>query len=259
MQLKLNHEAAEDVLVVPADKAGKDTRADIASSTPLSRAYYKLHQVWHDFLSTDHCWSRLEQLNVSTKHGLDLGASPGGWTQVLTHCFGCTKVVAVDAGIVAQRALSPIPMSSAIVVHVQSSMELADLTIAEPYTVLVCDASLGWTELLDLMVATVRRCAWTLPAVAVITLKMPFKTVGSIQRHVEDMQRKLPSFLHDLERSMFSNESSMVVSTDGATGTGESPIRARRIRTRYQLVHLMANADSERTVVAVFEPDESTT
>jgi FtsJ-like methyltransferase len=260
MQLKLNHEAAEEVVVVPADKAGRDTQAGIASSTPLSRAYYKLHQVWHDFLSADPCWTRLEHLNVSTKHGLDLGASPGGWTQVLTHCFGCTKVVAVDAGIVAQRALSAIPLSSgnAVAVHVQSSMELADLTIAEPYVVLVCDASLGWTELLDLMVAAVRRCSWTLPAAAVITLKMPFKTVGSIQRHVEDMQRKLPSFLRDLEQSMYSNESSPQESKDGATGSQESPYCARRIRTRYRLVHLMANADSERTVVVVFEPDDLT-
>jgi trans-aconitate methyltransferase len=191
---------------------------------------------------------------------LDLGASPGGWTQVLTHCFGCTKVVAVDAGIVAQRALSAIPLSSgnAVAVHVQSSMQRADFTIAEPYAVLVCDASLGWTELLDLMVATVRRCSWTLPAAAVITLKMPFKTVGSIQRHVEDMQRKLPSFLRDLEQSMFSNESSPQESNDGAPGNQESPCCARRIRTRYRLVHLMANADSERTVVVLFEPDDLT-
>jgi hypothetical protein len=108
------------------------------------------------------------------------------------------------------------------------------------------------------MVATVRRCTWTLPAVAVITLKMPFKTVGSIQRHVEDMQCKLPSFLRDLEHGMLSNVSSTLESKDGATGTLESPSRAKPIRTRYQLVHLMANADSERTVVAVFEPDDST-
>lgn len=235
MELKLNHEAAEDVIVVPADADGNDTPAAAAAAvnakTPLSRAYYKLHQVWHDYLSAETAIAAelFDQGGGCGGAGLDLGAAPGGWTQVLVHEMRMSVVVAVDAAKLAQRVAS-LPA----VVHIQSSMETANLRASQPYSVLVCDASVGWAVLLDLMVKVVKNCTWTVPAVAVITLKLPFKTAGSIQRHLDAIDEKLPRSLQDMQAAMY-------------------PTFGKRVKTRYRLVHLMANADSERTVIAIFE------
>lgn len=296
MELKLNHEAAEEIVVVPANAAGQDdttqtikqqqqqaTGSSCTSTTgsssciPLSRAYYKLHQVWHDSLCRETAWRR--QCQTTTTNcigggaGLDLGAAPGGWTQVMMHHVGLTTVVAVDAGIVAQRALVPfspkrpsLPSAATIgdnattvasgttvtenktargVLHLQSSMEAANLTVAQPYSILVCDASMGWSELLELIsTKIVTRCTWTLPAVAVITLKMPFKTAGSVKRHIQDMHNTLPGFVRKMEQGMYPHVPQ--------SGNSED-LDTQRIHTRYRLEHLMANADSERTVVAIFE------
>lgn len=73
MNSKMNDHAANEVIVQAADGVGKDVGGAISDSyVPLSRAYYKLKQVFEDhasFIST--C--------VETGgSGVDLGSSPGG-------------------------------------------------------------------------------------------------------------------------------------------------------------------------------------
>lgn len=249
-ELKLNHEAAEDIRVVPSDNlTGMDITetfqgSNAATATknsiditkaPLSRAYYKLQQVWEEYLQQDEALSSLFSSDAAT--GLDLGAAPGGWTQVLVHSVRLRTVVAVDAARLAHRVAS-LPA----VRHIPSTMEAAttaDWTMAQPYSMLVCDASVQWTDLLELTVSTAKKCNWTLPAVTVLTLKLPFKTLGSIQRHLDRIYDKLPQYLSDMAAAMY------------------PLVTAQKIQKRYRLVHLMANADSERTIIAIFDGEKT--
>ncbi|KAI2496532.1 FtsJ-like methyltransferase [Fragilaria crotonensis] len=226
--LKFNHEAADEIVVEPADSnTGKDVMRNVEITTPLSRAYYKLDQVWHDYLEND----PMLELNLGT--AIDLGACPGGWTQVLVHKLGLSSVVAVDPGRPADRILN-LPQ----VVHVQSSIKSTDIAPYGPFTILVCDASDVWKEIMNQIAATVvGKSKWMLPSVCVITLKLPFKTLQSIQRHVDMMAESIPSHLDDMAEKMFPTED--------------------RVRVRYQIVHLMANSDSERTLIAIFHKQSS--
>jgi hypothetical protein len=228
MSMKFNHEAADEIVVEAADSiTGKDVMGNVEITTPLSRAYYKLDQVWHDYLEN---YPSLE-LHLGT--GIDLGACPGGWTQVLVHKLGLTSIVAVDPGRPADRILN-LPQ----VVHVQSSIKSTTIAPYGPFTILVCDASDVWIEIMNQIAETVvGKCTWMLPSVCVITLKLPFKTLQSIQRHVDMMAESIPSHLDDMAEKMFPSED--------------------RVQVQYQIVHLMANSDSERTLIAIFHKQVS--
>jgi hypothetical protein len=250
LELKLNQEAAEEISVLacihktgdePAAKHGVDY-----SQVPLSRAYYKLEQVWQEFccapivddkdgasssstsIEKKTAWTSLQQ-----GAGLDLGASPGGWTQVLVHKFGIEKVAAVDPGLLAKR-ITNLPG----VTHVHSQMETAgaELKSHGPYSVVVCDASMVWMDLLKQLSAKVVPSAeWCLPSLWVVTMKFPFKTLGSIQNHVKSLQDCAAEHLNKMALAMYP----------------DNP----KVRPTYRVVHLMANSDSERTLIAVFDED----
>lgn len=150
--------------------------------------------------------------------------------------LGLPRVVAVDPGCIGVR-VSSLPQ----VTHVQS--RLNDWTLAKdlashgPYTIAACDASVLWADLLEMLVRAVASSAeWLVPCVWVVTLKFPFKTTGSVQRQIELIQERLPKFLNDLSQAMY-------------------PKQFGHIRASHQLLHLMANSDSERTLLIVFERD----
>jgi len=227
--LKLNSEANCDLRITPTAKypSTADVQPNTDPAAPLSRAYYKLHQVWQDRFwidddnSSSECWWQ-------GKVGLDLGASPGGWTQVLVHCAQLSKVVAVDAGLLADRVAQ---LSQ--VEHVPSIMESCQLPgCKQSYSILVCDASVRWETLLDLLLPLMKTVSWTQPAVAVVTMKLPFKRTGSIQRHIGYIEERLPEYLKELSASMY---------PDGDI-----------VPTRHYLVHLMANTEQERTLIVHF-------
>lgn len=251
LELKLNQEAAEEISVVPCiNKTGDEPAAKPGveySALPLSRAYYKLEQVWQEYccapiengdndngassssaVEKKTAWTSLQQ-----GAGLDLGASPGGWTQVLVHKFGLEKVVAVDPGLLAAR-ITNLPG----VTHVHSQMETAgaELKSHGPYSVVVCDASMVWMDLLKKLSSHVVPSAeWCLPSLWVVTMKFPFKTLGSIQNHVKSLQDTAAEHLSKMAKAMYP----------------DNPF----VRPTYRVVHLMANSDSERTLIAVFDED----
>lgn len=232
MDLKLNHEAADEIRVQPADDKllNKIGSIEIENlEVPVSRAYYKLSQVWEDYLQ------KLGHGYFSV--GCDLGASPGGWTQVLVHRAKLSKVVAIDAAQLAS-CVANLPQT----IHVQKEMEKANLdeftASNEVYSIVVCDASANANEIQAIILQvfqTTRK--WAVPAVVVITMKFPFKTIGSIQRHISKVHDSAPQFLISMRDSMY----------PAAT--------APKIFVRYRLEHLMANSDSERTLIAIFEND----
>ena len=241
--IKLNHQANDDLLIVPsANPSLADICTDTDPTAPLSRAYYKLHQVWQDSFY----WPEIHNNNFNIhdwlhgKVGMDVGASPGGWTQVLVHCLKLRQVVALDAGRLAERVLQlpqvvhlPMSVESVLAGHQKEddTMVMTTMTKTVCYSVLVCDASVRWrTVMNELLLPLVQKVAWTLPSVVVITLKLPFKTSGSIQRQIDGIEECLPTFLEELTAAMYPDKYSMVA-------------------TRYHLVHLMANTDMERTLI----------
>ena len=228
IDLKINHEAKLSIDVVACDcNTGKEKGENaIDPLVPLSRAYYKLDQVYHDFLK-----SQEEALRWKEGYGLDLGASPGGWSQVMVHSFKMPKVVAVDSAALADRIAA-----HSRVVHVKSTMQAIDKFPEGPYSLVVCDACILWMELLDVIQKTVMgKIQCTLPCTWVLTMKLPFRSTGSIQRQIEGLQEKLDNhFLSDMAHSMYPRKEDSVVS-------------------KAEILHLMANSDSERTLLLTFK------
>jgi precorrin isomerase len=63
-------------------------------------------------------------------------------------------------------------------------------------------------------------------------MKLPYKSIGSVQRHVNIIEESAGSHLREMALAMFPKEN---------------------IRIAYRVIHAMANSDSERTLIAVFE------
>lgn len=265
MDSKLNHEASDDLPVQPTDsKTGQDlqkntskedsskkmvaTQAEVVDSIPVSRAYYKLSEVWENYLQPSEkdllvkVIDKQQQDSVAGASALDLGASPGGWTQCLVKSMGMPRVVAVDAAALARR-VATLPG----VTHLHGRMEEVDLAPHGPYNVAVCDASIIWSRLLELIIGkvigaetnSVAAAKWCLPSLWVITLKLPFKTPGSIQNQLNGMDKEFPILLASMAAKLYPDN------------------EGDRVSLRYRVVHLMANSDSERTLLAVFEKENS--
>jgi len=229
LEVKLNNEASDEIEIRPCDhRTGRD---DDQTSTPdafapLSRAYYKLDEVWTDYLQTE-----IERLGLRLDDavGLDLGASPGGWTQVLVIRMKLKRVVAVDRGRLGTRVTN-LPQ----VTHLCSLMENADIAPHGSYSIVVCDASDVWSSILECMIETVAtKDEWHVPSVWIITLKLPYKSPGSVCRQLKLADEYLRKWFEDMAAVLYPSQED--------------------IRSSYQVVHLNANSDGERTLIASFE------
>ena len=299
-RVPLNHVAAEEILVGPTDSVtGKDIESTSNTKTkskpsstlspaavvvpsaqiPVSRAYYKLLQVYHEYWQDDAVFSRSNRescLDDKQLVGIDLGSAPGGWTQVLCHKVGCTHVWSVDPATLADRVVSDPRVvhlrhelaAPAVVEALQQQQQQCDIPTVDNHdkttttsttppsslssslsspqqrhsrryngiSLLVCDASTDSAEImgriLELATKTGRGC-FALPAVWVITLKMPYKTAGSVEAN---LQKAAAHIQQDLEKAvtLLYDES-------------------HQVRVQYKIVHLFANSDSERTILARFE------
>lgn len=235
MMTKFNHQATEEVLFQASDsKTGADIGPTVDATLPLSRAYYKLEQVWDDVLA---------HANIPLLSGLDLGACPGGWTQVLVHLAKLSRVVAVDPGRLADRVLA-LPQVT-FVGHALQSKEAAtticNLGKDMLYSHVVCDASLILDNVFDkvvgeLLQALPEKNIFALPSCWVITIKLPFKTQHSLARHIARAKEWAPVKLEEIKNLVY-------------------PFR--KVTVRYTFAHLMANADSERTLIAIMEEEDA--
>jgi predicted rRNA methylase YqxC with S4 and FtsJ domains len=252
MDLALNHEAAEEMAVVPQETA--PTIGDPAIPRPVSRAYYKLLELYQDYLcQTPEADILQELLRTQSAVAMDWGAAPGGWTQVLLQHMGVSTVVAVDKAKLAPLHRLLKNSAKQRLVHVPATLEnfsfqtfLDNQEVADEkrpstsFSILVCDASVQWNNLLPLILQTMQRnqtaVTWTLPAMLVLTLKLPFKTIPSLQRHVADIQQQVPIFIQNLQSILY------------PPSVSHPPMSSR-----HRIIHLMANSDSERTLLIFFE------
>jgi hypothetical protein len=226
----LNQEAAQEIVVIPCDhetgqEQSKQRKVDPAA--PLSRAYFKLQQIATDILQPAESYLQLKKAETA---GIDLGASPGGWTQVLALQVGVSAVYAVDPAKLATRALQ---LSN--VRHLPSSMETANYdSIGMPCAILVCDASLLWFLLCErLSDHVLDKVQWRIPAVFVVTLKLPYKTTGSLERQILLIDKGMPDILKEMATKMYPTNN--------------------KVKAIFRIVHVMANSDSERTLIAIFD------
>ena len=92
--------------------------------------------------------------------GIDVGASPGGWSYFLsTHCVA---VIAVDPGELA----SPVPVN---VKHIRKLVQDVDLRKEGPFDILCSDMNVPPQELLDITLRSLPEDMW--PEVVVLTMK----------------------------------------------------------------------------------------
>jgi hypothetical protein len=128
---------------------------------------------------------------------------------------------------------------------------------------------------------------FTLPSTWVITMKLPFKTLGSIKRNVQQIKERVgliepiqvqqqqqqqqpnprtgsnieeksimppPSWLDQMARHLCkdSRASNSKDDDDDDETTKQNSSTRRVVHWNAQVVHLMANSDSERTLIATF-------
>mmetsp|Transcript_29650 Transcript_29650/g.59586 ORF Transcript_29650/g.59586 Transcript_29650/m.59586 type:complete len:500 (-) Transcript_29650:60-1559(-) len=251
---RLNDYATKEVAVEATDcKSGLDNSSacQLSSDTPVSRAYYKLAQVFED----EHLLDKIASLRgidtsgKDSKHlllnhgsGLDVGASPGGWSQVLCNQL-CIPAVALDPAVLAKRV-----DSLAGVTHIRAELNskeaIAGISQHAPYSTIVCDACLSNPktliekifEALESVKQVLKESGnekgrvVTFPLCTVFTLKFPHKTTGSIARFIDTTSEALPDYFRRF-------------ATLGGQGN---------VEVTYKICHLFANSISERTVIAVF-------
>mmetsp|Transcript_12183 Transcript_12183/g.18490 ORF Transcript_12183/g.18490 Transcript_12183/m.18490 type:complete len:504 (-) Transcript_12183:466-1977(-) len=235
---KFNDLAAREVSVEPIDaQTGLDLKplAIEQRHAPTSRAYYKLSQVFDDYILQPDFFS----FPTVGSAGLDLGSSPGGWTQVLHSKAKLSKVLSIDPGILAQR-VDQLEGVTHCRHDFTSQPALEKLASFSPFSFVVCDASTNATEVFSMIISTfdkvhekLRReepgCVLlTCPSNVVITIKMPFKTKGSQTRILKRIRDQLPSTIASM----------MKWSTASVA--------------LYKIQHQMANSHNERTIIILF-------
>lgn len=250
---RLNDYATKEVAVEATDcKSGLNhsSTCQLSSDTPVSRAFYKLAQVFEDenlldkiasLRGIDTCGKDAKHSLLNHGAGLDVGASPGGWTQVLCNQL-CIPTVALDPAVLAKRVES-LEGVTHIRAELNSKDAIAGMSQHAPYSTIVCDACLSNPKALiekifealksvkdSLEESRVRKEVITFPLCTVFTLKFPHKTTGSIARFIDATSDALPEYFRRF-------------ATLGGPGN---------VEVSYKICHLFANSISERTVVAVF-------
>lgn len=110
-----------------------------AVEVPISRAYFKMAEVVTRYVNRNEQTN--ESLNKSLVAGIDIGASPGGWSQVLSHL--CSEVLAIDPGVLHIDLASTYSNVSHIPYTAQSTQtRVALLNLRIPVRYLVCDMNI---------------------------------------------------------------------------------------------------------------------
>jgi hypothetical protein len=184
----------------------------------ICRAYYKLEELFQTQLRDE-----AVELFASRPQAIDVGASPGGWTDYLRH--RCSFVYAVDPG-----ELHYSLMNAPNVCHMQQSIEKASplLQAKAPFDLLLCDMNLSDQEAVVLLLplaALLRPGAWL-----VFTLKYCGRGCKS---------ESIELAVHRLIRALGGGDRS---------ASDTAPVAP--LFDQFQWFWLWANSERERTIVA---------
>jgi len=229
----------------------------IPSKSPVCRAYYKLQQIYDECILHDSDDDNNNNSNTPTttplkNSGMDLGASPGGWTQVLHSSFKLPSVLSIDPATLARRVLD-LPG----VVHVRGDMAsdeaVGEMVRLAPFSLVVSDASVDFHAVVGKVVESLAKADAVLkekeggaeskallatPSMIVITLKLPHNSLTSLDRNMQKVIKTLPEKIKTMMAWVGPSKGNDV---DG----GVEP----KLTIDYKVLHLMANSAYERTCV----------
>ena len=150
---KLNNHASKEVLMEPTDsQTGNDLNdlGDDELTAPVSRAYYKLSQVFDDYAQSSY-FTIPNNANIGL--GMDVGSSPGGWTQVLHSETNVSQILSIDPALLARRVEN---LNG--ILHCQkdftSDSAIEDMVRLSPFSYIICDASTNASEVFSKLIST---------------------------------------------------------------------------------------------------------
>ena len=187
--------------------------------TPVSRAYFKMKAITEYYLPL---WGWKLSQGMRAETAIDVGASPGGWSQVLSSL--CEEVVAIDPGEVLLGHSFP---NVRHLRHMAQAPEVKENFLGLQHLVgsVVCDMNADCRECARILVEHIfPYVCWDSYAILVLTLKLvKHPKPGYIARAVESTKAILLSSSH--------------VSC-----------------SQFEVVHLSANSRNERTLVVKLSP-----
>ncbi|KAM3568895.1 hypothetical protein VYU27_008991 [Nannochloropsis oceanica] len=198
-----------------------------SSLPPVSRAYYKMKEVWEEYLDEE---GREGVRWKAERKGLDVGASPGGWTQYLSDKL--FRVIAVDGAFLHPSLPPALPNVRHVMHRVQAEEAREVLKEEGPFHLVCVDVNLFPQVAADLVLQHV------FPFMAhhsllILTLKFPRIPTGPrLHKSLRDLERIWAEDPHIYCRA--SKE-------EGKEGGKE--------RVMMRLLWLHANSPKERTVI----------
>ena len=254
-------------LAAPADGeagTGAVPAAPGMINAPVSRAFWKLQQLIVEHLAAPGSFGQQHgkwwaAVVAARGCGLDLGSSPGGWTQALrgggpgtlspSGLAATTRCLSLDKGPMASRVLRLGGVTHAALDF--TSLEAAQaIAAAGPFSCVVCDANCveppgcekdGLETIVSILshAAATRGCGiqelLTSPCCFVLTLKFAYKSASSVNRNL-----------------------ALFLKGDAAAGREGMQPKLRQLAglaegdadIEYFVTHLMANGEAERTLCA---------
>ena len=193
--------------------------------SPASRAYFKLKEMI-DFYLPLWKWDTCSRKGV----GIDVGASPGGWSQVLSS--HCSQVLAIDPGALAidiEKTYSNVRHIPFVAQSEEVKRILLEEIQSSSVSFIVCDMNMDCRECAEILLDHILPHIPSFDefAVLVIILKLVKNPKESYVQRAAD---KLQQLLLCSSSSSALSKSSRIDITD------------------FHLVHLSANSRSERTL-----------
>ena len=242
---------------------------------PVSRAYFKMRELWFDHLLINEPYQSFlrSKWNGKGLNALDIGAAPGGWSQCLKNIGRLTsntinKIVAVDPGILTLPSDDNINKvddnkkstnnenKEMNIIHVKHTIQADEsnkvLEKEGPFQIFACDMNVRPVECLDCIINhAIPFAPVNKPFILIITIKMPYysnqkKKSQYLEHLYQEMLTQLNSALTtELSQGQFHDLSNIVTDSSRSKTTNVRSI------IKSDLLFLHSNSSNERTFLAL--------